>query len=70
MDLSELEDIHDKISYHCSELENNLEILDSLVTSIQGDAYFVEELRQTLRTAFFDLEKKYEEEKSEILRGE
>jgi len=70
MEMYELDDIHDKIAFHCAEVENNLDSLDSLIDSLNLETYFVEELRQSLRAAFLDIEQKCDRMKEEMAKGE
>lgn len=70
MELYELEDIHEKITFHCTDIENNLDYLGSLIESLDLENYLLEEVRQSIRTVYLDVEQKYAQLKEEISKEE
>ena len=70
MDTYELEELHEKITYHFSEVENNLDILSELLDELDVEDRDLLEFKEVLRTVFSNDEDKYEQTKNEHIKEE
>ena len=66
MTLYELEDMRDKVTYHCTAIEQNLDMLTSLISRLKGETGRLEQLRSMVRDVFTDFNDNYEKEQSKI----
>jgi len=70
MELYELDDLHDKIIFHCSEIEQNVTLLETLVDSFNMSNDYSAGIRSLVRHILGEIEQKYEMEKERIVRGD
>ena len=69
MEKYELEDLQEKVTYHCAEIEKNLELIDSLVESLDIDTPGLN-IVGLIRTFHAQVKDKFEQEIEKLERGD